>query len=276
MRPWLVVAVCTLCVGRPALRAQQSVDAPARFDVASIKPASSRTSQVAVSQVTFRNGQFVASNHTARRLILHAYRLPTSRVVGGPGWMDTDAFDVEARTSAATSDDEARVMLRSLLHERFQLQTHSEMREGTAYTLIRVRPDRLGPQLVSSKIDCATADLASRPQQKGESVAARPRRCAIETFSDRRSTTFRAAVPIAELARALAKRLGTSVIDDTGLSGRYDIDLRFAPDTLSTREPSEWPTLMPAIQAQLGLRLQPSKTSIEFIVIDRIARPTEN
>jgi uncharacterized protein (TIGR03435 family) len=264
--PTLVVVL--LCA---TLAAQETTPS---FDVASVKPAAGRRMQVSVSQVTFQGGRFTGRNQTARRLIIYAYGLPTARVVGGPGWIDSDAFDIEARTAATTSNEEARLMVRALLRERFRLDVHREMRDGTVYTLRRVRGDRLGPQLAPSTVDCTNGGPAVTPQRKGEPVAGRPRRCAIETFSDRGSTTHRAAVPIAELARALSTRLGTRVVDETGLAGRYDIDLRFAPDTLVTGRPSEWPELLPAVQAQLGLKLQPSNAPLEFLVIDRIERPS--
>jgi uncharacterized protein (TIGR03435 family) len=270
---WMRLTAWLVLVG--AVSAARQEAAPA-FDVVSVKPAAGSALQVAVSTIGFQNGHFTGINQSVRRLLVHAYEWPAARIAGGPGWIDTDRFDIGARAAAVTPDAHVRLMVRSLLRDRFQLSVHTEMREATVYTLARVRADRLGPRLVPSTLDCSNGGPPFDPPQKGQSVADLPRRCTMATFSDRRSTTYRAAVPISELAHTLSARLSTAVTDQTGLTGRYDIDLRFAPDSLSRAEPSEWPVLMRAIQEQLGLRLQSSKAPVEFLVIDRIERPSEN
>jgi uncharacterized protein (TIGR03435 family) len=264
----------------PGARAQQPAS-PA-FDVASVKrsPApGGPNGPIAISMVGPRNGQFVATNMAVRALVAYAFSVPIARVVGGPGWIDSDRYEITARppqSSPPTQNARMEGLLRALLLERFALATHTEMRQASIYTLVRGRADRLGPQLAPSALDCASGGPPFIPPRPGSASAEPPLRCNMTIGSDGKTTTMRGAVSVQDFARTLTSRLGAPVTDATGLTGRYNLTLRFATGDVTTTEPSEWPLLPDAIREQLGLKLETSRASLDFIVIDRIEQPTEN
>jgi uncharacterized protein (TIGR03435 family) len=157
--PSAVVAILSLFVAEQSSSLQSpSVTQLAKpaFEVASVKP--NRSGPTEPQTMSAPPGERVTViNVTLRTLIQFAYRLPPERVVGGPGWIGTDRFDVAARAPAPASVDELRAMMRTLLEERFTLVTHMETRQAEGYTLMLARGDgRLGPNLRTAAADCAT------------------------------------------------------------------------------------------------------------------------
>src|SRR5688572_11291882 len=137
--PWGLFLLLGIAV---ALQGQ----APA-FDVASVR--SNRSAQTENSIQLLPNGRFVATNSTLRSLILRAYKLHDSQLIGAPEWIDRERFDIDARAATPPPDGpEALIpMLRTLLIERFALRSHIELRQLPAYVLTRAREGRLGPQI---------------------------------------------------------------------------------------------------------------------------------
>jgi hypothetical protein len=207
---------------------------PRTFDIATVKPNASGEGS---SQRVSPNGTLTFINNTLRNIIRNAYGLQGAQVVGGPGWLDTDRFDIVAKAGAPFTTDEGRLMLRVLLADRFGV---------------------LGRGLRASTEDCTTLAAAQAHLPCGLDV-----RLAAGVITGR-------GVSMPQLARNLMNAAGRIVVDDTGLSGGYDVELRFAPDQAA--DPSV-PSLFTALQEQLGLKLEPGRAPISVLVIDRATRP---
>jgi uncharacterized protein (TIGR03435 family) len=252
-------------------RAQNSQPA---FEAASIKANNSGSPR---TDGTLAGSRFTMINEPAWRLVAEAFAaplpLPRSRVIGGPDWLDTARFDVEAVAATAPSREQARLMLRTLLAERFGLVAHRESRPSPIFNLVVAREDRrVGPSLRASAADCAATQ------------------CLLGFGFGRLTATGQTMGDLAE--RGLSRVSGRPTVDRTGLSGRFDWMLIWTPDNLPPRAPGlpadqpllvngiavdpNGPTLPTALQEQLGLRLEPATGPVDVIVIDRIEQPSEN
>ena len=251
--------------------AQLATPARPTFDVASIKPTGPNT------PVTggFGNGQGGGRNQTLKMLIASAYRVQEFQISGGPSWAGSERFDVEGKTEDRTADpDRLRLMLRSLMEDRFQLKLRRETTTQPVYALVAAKG---GPKIRPA------ADQTS-PDVNGPSPpGAGPNRGAIRIG---RGSLIGNAVTLSFLARWLSQRLDRLVIDRTTLSGRFDFQLTWTPDAgeivtgpggqmLPPAEVSG-PSIFTAIQEQLGLKLESSKAPVEVLVIDRAERPSAN
>ena len=273
----LTVAAVALGVLGPApLDAQDQGPQPLpRFEVATVKPNTSGDSRM--QTVTRPGGVFVAVNAPLKLLIADAYigAQPgaVDRVLGGPEWMQSARYDVNAkastewRLSPTGPPVELLLMVRTLLEDRFRLRVHREARELPAYELVAVRPGILGPKLRKSAADCSK--LLTRPPQPAPGV--RPE-CG---FAGGPGGLMVGGITMTQLAQFL-QRVGRPVIDKTGLTGRYDFDLAFAPlgppAAGAAADPS-LPTIFIALEEQLGLKLQSTNGPLEVVVIDSLEHP---
>ena len=175
------------------------------------------------------------------------------QLASGPNWLDTDKFDIIAETGRREeiSQDQLKLLLQSLLAERFHLKIHLERREEPVYGLMT---DKSGPKLTKATAH-ETGSGMNTHRESGRVIM--------------KGT----GVPISELATNLGNQLGRFVIDSTGLEGHYDFLLQFAP--VQAQE-SDGPSLFTAVREQLGLRLEPQKAPVEVWVIDRAEKPSEN
>jgi uncharacterized protein (TIGR03435 family) len=225
------------------------------FDVASIKPNNSgRLGGLS----SFRAGRFTATNATLQQLILGAYAIQPFQLVGEPAWMDTDRFDIIATTQAVQTPESLQLLLRSLLRERFALAAHNETRQLPVYRLVLARNDRtLGKRLVKSDVDCALS--------RGKV----PDPCTSRSSPGRFLGT---AVLFNSFLRTLQSAVDRSIVDDTGLTGSYDVDLEWAsqPDDPTT------PSIFTALQEQLGVKLESARGPVDVLVIDHAEPPTAN
>ena len=272
-----------------------------RFEVASVKrnplnadnPGGSRT------QV---GGAVRTTNATLKRLIRMAYRLTlTDEIVGGPPWVDTYGFDVDAKPAKEVTLAESALMMRTLLAERFQLVVRKEPREGTIYALVLARRDgALGPQIKRSVGECtmvvpgfarpAGADAkAPEPAKFAWPPPGRPgRRCGIGPDGD---TVKAGSITMATLVTYLTPMLDRPVVDKTGLTGNFDFDLRYdgaatlvlpgrgratavSPD--APPDPAKGPSIFTALQEQLGIKLDSQRGSVDVLAIKSVELPTEN
>jgi uncharacterized protein (TIGR03435 family) len=232
------------------------------FDVATIKPVppGQRTSRYITMQSTNR---FVAKYYTLKLLIAAAYDLSPKVISGGPSWANDDHFDIVALTPGETrpSRPEQMAMLRTLLGERFKLSFHREERGFAIYVL---KVDKGGPKLKASTEPASEeAQLVSTVYPDHLHLPAKN-----ATMGDFASL----------LQRALLDR---PVVDGTGLAGRYDFDLDWAPDETQfggeiPAAPSDTPSppFFTAIEQQLGLRIEATHGMVQALVIDRAERPT--
>lgn len=257
------------------------------FEVASIRPNNSGTFIRAIGPAP--GGRFEVLNNTLRSLVAYAFGVDMTRqrlqIVGGPPWLDRDAFDIDAiAPGGAITPAQARDMLRALLEDRFKLKAHRETREVAAYDLVLDRDDRrLGPRLRASTIDCAARFAARRggpPPPPPAGPTQRPE-CGLRQTAARFGGD---AVSMNQLASALAVPAGRIVLDRTGLTGYYDADLDWSPGQEQILQPGappptvdpSAPPVFTAIREQLGLRLEGSRAPIEVVVIDSAEPPTRN
>ena len=243
------------------------------FDVASVK---SNVSGAAGGSVRITpGGRLVAQNAPLRLLIGAAYDVRDFQLFGGPGWLSSEHYDIEAKAKNDTpTEREISQMLQSLLSDRFHLIAHRETRELPLY---RLSVGKGGNKLESARANCTPMIPPPNPAQI-DPATFRP--CG--GFNTTTGMLRGGTVGMARLAIALSRILGRTVTDETGLGGTYDVNLRWTPDetqALQTPQPLADPTapsLFTAIQEQLGLRLESGKGPVEVLVIDQAEKPSGN
>ena len=290
----LVAAAAILAVAGLAAQSPQAPVGPPAFEVASIKPNNSGDGRVMLQN---QPGRFTASTVTVRLLIRNAYQLQDSQITGGPGWLNSDHFDLVAKVPAQYRDippgrpgegpGPLQLMLRSLLAERFKLVVHNETKDSPIYALILARSDgKLGPALKKSETDCEAAFGAGRgrggpmpppgPPQPGDTMP-----CGIRIGPGNMAV---GGSTLAQFANSLGMFAGRIVQDRTGLTGAYDFNLTWTPDQMPNRPPGapelpvdpNGPSLFTAVQEQLGLKLDSQRGPVEVLVIDRVEKPVED
>ncbi len=246
------------------LVAQPTSAPPLKFEVASVRPVDQSVG-VGVG-IGIAQGRFVANNVSLQMLIGFAYDVPNQQISGGPKWLDSAYFSIEAKADSSLQTPPGfagnvpmRLMLQSLLADRFKLAIHKEAREGQVYELVL---DKAGSKL---------RDVGGLPGQlrfgRGELIGR--------------------GVPIESLVKQLSPQLEAPVIDMTGLRGLYDFDLKWEPDpSLAGARPrgtdasllpdQSGPSIFTAVQEELGLKLRSAKAPIEILVIDHVERPDQN
>lgn len=281
MRRGLIVRWVALMIGLAAHAAAQSADKP-RFEVASVKPSASDPLAFPRSSPP-SPGRFTALDATLRVLILLAYGndFRDSQIVGGPDWLTSRRFDIQAKAEDAAASREAMFpMLRTLLEERFQLKVHTETREMPLWALVVARDDRrLGPNVKSSTTDCSNPAPLTGADVAALLRAGRAAPCVIMpgTSPVAGGTTLRGnGVSMEALAASLSGATRQVVHDRTGLSGLYDWELTFerpGRGVASAPSTSDSPALTTALQEQLGLKLESTRGPVEVLVIDSAALP---
>ncbi len=229
---------------------------PAEFEVASIKPNKSNERMY----YGMRNGTLTIRNMSAKGLIQVAYGKRDFQITGGPDWLASDTFDIEAkaeRPQKATHD-----MEKSLLATRFHLQLHRERKETSVYSLV------LAKSGLKMKLSADQSD-----PEKGGPKESGPNRVVGER------------IPMYVLANLLSNMLGRPVVNNTGLTGKYDVNLQPAPGAIQLQtEPTDPLTqadelhlaIIEAVEKQLGLKLESIKAKDEVLVIDHIDHPSAN
>jgi uncharacterized protein (TIGR03435 family) len=231
-----------------------------KFEVASIKP--TKPGSVEISLLTDPSGRFTTENATLRKIVMFGFDVKDFQVSGGPRWIDSDRFDIVARPEKRSNRAQVLQMVQTLLEDRFRLKFHRETKELPVFALVIAKN---GPKLKPTKPE----DDATR-SSKG--------------FQGGRGELTGLSANMGGLASRLSTLLGTIVIDRTGLTGKYDFKLQWAPDTMPPpRTPDEpvaehppGPSLLTAVQEQLGLRLETQKGPVTIIVIDSVERPSAN
>ena len=277
------------------------------FDVASVKP--NKSDAPPDSNFPLNSGDlyesnggvFTATNFPLVTYIFFAYKLMGNQGLALehqlPGWALRDRFDIEARASGNPTKDQMRLMMRSLLADRFKFAVHTETRESPVLALVLAKPGRTGPQLQPHPADApcqsgipVPSTANSLPQSFQQLVAGGfPALCnnilGLPPSLPGRSRLAGRNVTIGFIGDMLRQRvdLGRPMIDGTGLSGTFDFLLEFTPDSRATaqanvsapRDP-DGPTFEEALSDQLGLKLQSRKSPIEVIVLDHVGHPSEN
>jgi len=277
-KPMLVILAASLHVVSLAQTASQSSAASSGtaaaplassspvFEVTIVKSSKSGESG---SHSSFQSGRFIASNVLLKNIIQYqAYGVTEVQIVGGPKWLNSERFDIEAKADDAVTgqlrtldrDQRRRLtegMFQQLLADRFKLAVHWETRELPIYALV-----------IASKV-------ALQPAKQPEN--------GVHTSAN--TGTFSAeGVTMTDLARSLtqelSRELGRVIVDKTGIEGRYDVALKWTPDegqpSADNGSVDAGPSIFTAIQEQLGLKLESSKGPVRVLVIDHVEMPSEN
>lgn len=261
-----VLAVAALflatCSAQPPAVARQA------FEVATIKSNKSGSRGVMISPRP--GGKFVARNSSLESLIAFAYQINNFQFSGAPDWLHSERYDIEAKASEDLTSASMRPMLQALLEDRLHLKFHRETKEEAVYALLVGKHGKL-----QDAGECNTPPGTPPPPPKpGEPP---PPGCG--SLAMLRGRIIAEKVPIARLVAALANLTERMVLDETNLTGKYDIHLRYAPDIDApgqTQSDPNSPSLFSALQEQLGLKLESKKGPVEMFVIDHVERPSEN
>jgi uncharacterized protein (TIGR03435 family) len=236
---------------------------PARltFEVAAIRPTPPDARYGGIKPMPAGDG-YLVQNMAVKTMISLMYKVPGRQIKGGPDWLDTSHFDIEAKADHAYNIDDLHTMFQNLLADRFNLKFHIETKEGPVYALML---DKSGSKM---KINDSAQDfkIPILPGPNNVFVGTR--------------------VPMKYFCWFLSNQVTAderAVIDRTGLDKNYDFTLSFLPE-LPPDVPKEnlpqglldRPSLFDALKEQLGLKLQPEKGPVEYYVIDHVEKPSEN
>jgi uncharacterized protein (TIGR03435 family) len=292
----LIALACVACVV-PSIVAADQKDTPTgpTFEVASVKKSPPPTGTPTIVVFGARKGDaWNTQNATLRRIVRSAYGnryQMEGQIVGGPGWFDTDRFDIAAKMPPMTTSEDMLAMVQALLTDRFKLQTHTETRELPVYALVLARSDgRLGNEMRSAGVDC---DALREAQRQGTAPRPAPREpgkppppCTTTIGFGSVTRIESGGMSLAQLVSALSQSTGRPVIDRTGLSGHFVVRLEFVseagggspfgppPPGPLPAAPVDTPSLFAAIQEQLGLKLDARREPTEVLVIDRAEQPS--
>ena len=201
---------------------------------------------------------FSANNVSILRLIQFAYGIQPRQILNAPAWAETDKFGIEAEpnTPGQPSTEQYREMYQKLLADRFKLSFHRSKKEFSVYAL---KPDKDGPKLTKSSDDPKGSPRGvGRPGAHGDWTV---------TFIN-----FTMEDLVSGLMQLIKDR---QVVDQTGLTGRYDFHLTYAPDPLAPDVGSA-PDIFHAVQQQLGLQLESTKAPVDVLVIEHVESPSAN
>lgn len=257
------LAALIILISSPVARTQEkSQDKPARltFDVASIRLSKRTDLNGGIKALPGGNG-YMAQNIPVKLMISLMYRIPMRQISGDPDWLNSDRYNVEARTDGSYSIDDLHTMYQNLLADRFNLKFHIDTKEGPVYALSLDTP--------GSKMK-----LNESPQDYKIPINFSPEGVVGERVS------------MSYFCWWLGQQLQNDrrpVVDLTGLDKNYDFTLSYRPErppdaSLDNLPPEvrDRPTLFDALKQQLGLKLQPQKGPVHYLVIDHIDRPSDN
>jgi uncharacterized protein (TIGR03435 family) len=278
----LLLSGIAMLAGSIGLAAQAAlpVQTDLQFEVASIRR---NVSAETGAQVRIQpNGQLTVTNNTLFNIVRNAYGVQPFQIVPGermPDWFNRDRWDIVAKAPEELVKQQQRLLtlLQNLLADRFKLVARRESREMPVYALLLARADgRLGPQIRQASPECEAARLA---REKGQTTPPQITRgfCGTRAGNGSVSTS---AVALADFARNLAPMTGRFVIDRTGLTGSYDLDLKWTPDQAlagaAAGAATDGTSLFAALQEQLGLKLEAQRAPVEVLVIESAERPAED
>ena len=259
------VAVCAVFACALLAQAPDKISPDLRFEVASFKI--SKTNAPGGGIRPAPGGQrYQAVNCPVKLMIQVIHRVKANQIIGGPDWLDTERYDMEAKAEKSSTGDELHVMLTNLLVDRMKFKFHIEQREMARYGLT---VDKDGPKLTAHEADNAGKVWIDITQEK-------PLHMKLAATS----------VPMNYFAFRLAQLVDRPVVDLTELKGGYDFTLTYtrelpagfpAGGLLNGEEPdTSGPNVHEAVKRQLGLELKPGKGPVDVIVIDHVEKPTEN
>jgi uncharacterized protein (TIGR03435 family) len=249
---------------------------PLAYDVIASKPHDPSDGSMRISDSV---DAYTASNVGLKSLIQYAYNLQTQDLISDlPGWADSARFDIQSKmdekTAAALKTlprrqaiEQRRWMMQSLLLDRFQLRVHHVTKELPIYALVIAKG---GFKLSEANPSDTYANGIKAPDG-----TSRP-----GMIQTRDGELKAQAIPISGLVDNLSVNIDQIVLDKTGLTGKYDMTLRWSSDEVANAQQDPTnnaaPSLFTALQEQLGLKLESTKSSVDTIVVDHVAQPSEN
>src|SRR6476646_6052721 len=238
------VVICSFVLLHVTAFAQDLAKAPA-FEVASVKPSQRLLGPDANNRFAFAPAAFTARNATLRRLAAEAYRLQVSQV-RGPVWLDRSEYDIEAKADSPATRDQLRLMLRTLLAERFKLTQHRDAKETRLYELVT---DKAGLKIHAAK-EGETPAMAPGFRFHGD----------MRQFADLLAVQLSIAISSDPAQPGRAAGSPVPVLDKTGLSGVYDFRIEIKPEPGSDMF-TLWQRVL---QDKLGLRLNSRRGEVDI------------
>lgn len=247
------------------------------FDVAAIKPRISSAGLVRIQPLP--GGRLVVENAPLRYLILTAYRIKDYQLSGGPSSLLSEHYDIEAKADGGSAQQSMGPRLQALLEDRFRLKAHHQTRQAPGYQLT---VSKNGPKLPPAKPGGCVVYNPEIPLPPF-AASGQPAFCGFRGFGmDGLNRTLEMlGVNAGELAAALASSdLHAPVLDQTALTGTFDVHLKWTVDapasTTSALPADAGPSILSAVQEQLGLKLQVANVPVDMLVIDHLERPSAN
>lgn len=296
MKP-CAICVCMILLARPAY--SEPADASSSFEVASIKPAPPREPNMGMrvgcdgGPGTKDPSRWTCQNMTVSNLISMAYALKRYQMSDQEAFQ-ADRFNITAKLPEGTTREQFRQMQQNLLKERFKLALHFEKKETSGYELVVAKN---GLKMKESEPPKDNPEDGGRPIPGGppardkDGFPVLPAGRSGMAIMNGRARWIAPNFSMEQIASMLANQLNRPVVDATGVQGKYDVSLTWVTEGMLrapaiagpeggapvAAEPDSGPTLMSAIQDQLGLKLQPKKATIDAVVIDHVEKtPTEN
>lgn len=239
------VPLCALLLSAALGLAQ---DTRLEFEVASVRPADPKVQR---SGISFTGGRFSANAIAPRLLIEIAYQLQPFRLLGAPGWIDSELYNIQASWSNEADGPRVREMLQRLLEDRFRLKMRKDPREQDIYALLVRDASKLQPTKTPGRSGTRTSASRENGSVRTEFMA---------TTMDRFTDT-------------LTRDSGRLVIDETGLKGEYDFVMQTEREV---DEKNMFITPLSSSIGQIGLRLESRKGVVDFYTVESIQRPSEN
>jgi uncharacterized protein (TIGR03435 family) len=224
------------------------------FEVASIRLHEGRAPHIGILP---SGARLTVTSVSVRGMIMYAYNLQDYEVTGGPAWAASEGWDITAKAEGelAVATDQFKLMLQSLLADRFQLKFHRETKEIPVYVLA---PGKNPPKLKENNDPAARSSMTLKS----------PSRAVTAIFT--KSTMDQL------VNQLLSHEADRPVLNKTGLTGTYDFTLEWTPEGGPPGEIAANPSAAAAVQEQLGLKLEPQKLPVEVLAIDHAEKPSEN
>jgi uncharacterized protein (TIGR03435 family) len=299
---WCVLpAVCVASLAVTPHAQEQTPTPPApspaaepKFEVTSVKKSGPNRQGGPFRFGMQPGGRFTVSGMPVSFLITMAYGIQRFQLIGGPGWINSDRFDVNAvaedvpvQPTPPGTPNRMQLLLRSLLEERFALVVHNETRELPLSYLVMAREDRkLGERLRPSTVDCRALFAARAREGAPPPAPLKPGEMPPCGMMSGMGRIAGGSMPMSNLASLLASMLNRPVYDRTNLTGNFDIQLEYTPDQMPQIPPGatlppgltlpspDGPSLNTALQEQLGLKLEATRGPVDVLVIDSVEQPT--
>jgi uncharacterized protein (TIGR03435 family) len=233
-----------------------AADAHPSFAVATIKPHDPNDPCRGCQGFSTQGDRMSIRNESVCSLMQMAYSIHPHQIIGAPEWLFNSAFDIEGTldTPGDPNDRQQQEMLQKLLADRFGLKFHRDKRELSVYA---IQIAKGGPKLKPA----ANPDAGADQEGNGHGTE---------------QTVIFTSNGIADFIRNEQFFVDRPLVDQTGLTGRYDFSLRYTFDEAKSTDPNAPPGLFTAVQEQLGLKFQPTKAPADVFIIDHVEQPSAN